>query len=460
LVYGDTDAFIAEIESEFNLGSSPDLLLESERLLFAEVVDRVCAANRDNAPPDGSDVYLSDSTQRDLELGKPKRDREHALAEDDRALFAHYGILPAHRLRTVSRNALAKISRSVGRICESGPVGTSVGYLFCKPLFDLATNPEIVARVASLLGDDLTCVGTSGPMYIPPGGVGTEWHFAAGVDFGGGTKDVNLDLVTCWLALDDVPRERAPMKMLTRSFPGNLAVHSHELSAGRPEDASSLVEDPTKLDGYLHDALAGLDRLPFKISDDLAKRLVARRFNSRRIPKLQFTHDGAPRYNPFHRRVDTLMRVGPATLRRGQSLDMIAMDAAQGDLYTFTSLNTHGSLPNLTSEWRRAIAIRYVRTGAASANHADNHFALLQTYGRLFPETNEVFRAAGKQLEQFEQVCPRIAVSGEVPDSVAPYYWDVDCLRQVLKERPMLGQRVGRARAEASETSSAGKLPV
>jgi len=447
LVYGDTTAFIAEIESEFDLGSNPDLLLESERPLFAEIIDKVCTANRDSALPQGSDVYLGNSTERDLELGTPKIDREHALAQDQRALFAHHGILPPHRLQTVSRNALAKIGLSVARICETAPVGTSVGYLFCKPLFDLATNPEIVGRVTSLLGDNVTCVGTSGPMYIPPGGRGTEWHFAAGVDFGGGTRGVNFDLVTCWLALDDVPRERAPMKMLTRSFPGNLAVHSHEATTVQPPDASALVDDPMKLDAYLHDALAGLDRLSFKIDADLAKRIVARRFNSRRIPRLQFTHEGAPRYNSFHKRVDGLMCVGAETLRQGQSLDMVAMEASQGDIYTFTSLNTHGSLPNLSSEWRRAIAIRYVRTGPASANHSDNHFSLLRTYGRLFPETSEVFRAAGKQLEQFEQVCPRIAVSGEVPDAVAPYYWNVDCLRQVLKERPMLGKRVGSARS-------------
>ena len=85
---------------------------------------------------------------------------------------------------------------------------------------------------------------------------------------------------------------------------------------------------------------------------------------------------------------------------------MVAMEAQAGSIYMFTSMNTHGSLPNLTSEWRRAIAIRYVKSGAASANLSDNHFGLLQTYARLFPETEAIYQAVGKQLGEFDTSRP------------------------------------------------------
>ena len=316
LVYGDTEAFVRELEQQFSIGSSPDLLLDSERRATTWSSIWMIAAHRASDPPSAADIYANDPVACDLALWEPRAGREHALAEDERQFFAHYGISPAHSLKTLSRNALAKIGGAVGHINQHGPTGTSVGYLFCKPLFELATNPEIVGRVTSLLGDDVTCVGTSGPMYIAPNTKGTEWHFAGGRDFGG-ENDAGLDLVTVWLALSDVPRERAPMKMLTRSFPGNLALYRREKEVFGPVSTTPPVasaDDGDPIDAYLADALTGLERLPFRTSEETMKKIVARRFNSRRIPDLQFVHDGAPRYNAFHTRIDVLMTVGPDAL--------------------------------------------------------------------------------------------------------------------------------------------------
>jgi ectoine hydroxylase-related dioxygenase (phytanoyl-CoA dioxygenase family) len=428
-----TREFLEEIEYQFSLGANPEELSKEKFAEFQNAFDAVAADYAKRCRPFIEDVFTQSfnetrGTDR-LDIRKATDETQNSLSESDRGFFAHYGILPPYALQSLTDGDLTRIEKRVDVLAQTS-LNSSLAYLFSEELLDLALNPEIVARVASLLGDDITFLGTSGPMYKAPYSEdATPWHSANAQTFGGGTRGTNFDLVTCWVALTEANLANGCMKILPRSYTFNcLKLELLQWDSVSTTTLWGLV-DFLKKHAYRFDLK--------KVAMMLSRRLA---FSD--IDGMYFLEGGTGnrRYNPFHSSIDMTISVGENNLANLSSVPGVLLNAKRGDMYTFISQNSHGSFSNQTGAWRKAIALRYAKTGLSNPNIADDSYSLLKRYLDEFPGTAAVLEALGKNVDGFSTASPRICVRGAIPDHQRHLYVDSSRLRDHLRGKLLIKQ--------------------
>src|SRR5690606_20346806 len=227
------------------------------------------------------------------------------LTRDQQASFAEFGVLPPFSFEQVPISHLDAVERVLDAMLSSDGsqlkkmdrrLNANCSYLFSSELLELAMSKDIIAKVEGVLGDNITFIGTSGPMYkMPKLGAAniTQWHSADARGFGGGTKH-NLDIVTVWIALSEASIETGCVTILPRSFPLNIVKEElvpHEL----------FREDINYPDKNVAALLKNLRALDFNIDLDTIEKVLCRRLNFHHTPKLYYIDNssGFKKYSPF-----------------------------------------------------------------------------------------------------------------------------------------------------------------
>ena len=195
-------------------------------------------------------------------------------------------------------------------------------------LWDLLVRKEITQRIASLLGDDILC-WRSQFFEKGPGAGGTFWHQTGTFRESSSkpklqsTQEINDSMVqlTAWIALSDTTVENGCMRLMPNSF----------TDARFESFAWALLE-------HKFPYLMSLDRATVQ------KIMHALKFSTGNFVKAQMVYELAIQEIP--------------DLFDGFTTHDLTMKA--GEFVVFTSLNTHGSYPNVTSgDTRLAMAGRY-----------------------------------------------------------------------------------------------------
>lgn len=213
--------------------------------------------------------------------------------------------------------------------------GNKINYdrhLDVKALSDIASHPEIVRRVQSVLGPNILCWRTEWfPKY--PGDQGTAWHQAESfVAFEGDKKLVPTQPhegsweVTVWFAFTDATRETACMKVL----PGTHRTWYFDERRNVPYDPNTSMKGTGS--GFF-----GYDFEKLKID---------------------------PNWKPDESKA-------------------LYMEMRAGQAIMFTSRCLHGSEPNTSKDrTRMGLAIRYVPTDVQIYPYHDGQFT---HFGEVFP---------------------------------------------------------------------------
>lgn len=440
--------FIDELRASFAIGSDLANLTDEQRSVHASQMNEI--ADLYSKVPDikpVEELLLANlSEERNSRLDIANSDLSNGssggLSRIEREGFAHFGLAPPRTVESLSSDHIDRIVACCDELFERN-LNSSLCYLFDTSLLDLVMNSEIHERVCSVLGDDVTFVGCSGPMYRQPQTEkSTQWHTASGRAFGGGTRETNLDLVTCWVALTDATVDNGCMLILPRSFPYHLARNAlmaeHSGSAaGTPAGDSSTVMNYAKYLASTHGLRFDLDIL----STVMARRLCrAPRYISKGVASggLYWDISGTLRYNVFHSGVDYAMLFAGPVLDKVFDREVVAIEAKRGSMFPFSSMNMHGSLMNTSSDWRKAISLRFVKTGGPHVNKADGTPELIRNYARHFPGVEEVLRRMNKSISSFDDAAPRIRIRGSIPKGQEDLYVDPDLVRRALGERGSL----------------------
>ena len=419
LAFAGSEHAMDELLRAFQLGADPSTLDVTQARIVDDVMAQVGAAR--SRPVQRISPTLSRLDVR----GTCREDGGSALSlsRSEQQVFSHYGTLPAHRLECLNATRLEDLESAVDRIVACG-MSSSLAYLFSKEILDLALSPEIVERVASLLGDDLTLTATSGPMYLPPlNDFSTQWHAANGRAFGAERSDRNLSLVTVWVSLNGATRESGCMKMIPGSF--------DFVEATRPAiEYRPPLGLQQQLPPELHCIVGAIGRaLEGSVPSDWIRKVLVRTLNAPQTPGMWFKDQG--RMNPFHIAVNEFFAIDK---QLDPALQCIALEARPGDCYVFSSQNLHASFRNQTSRWRKAIAFRYMTTGDVfGANLADGHERIAE-YRQAFSRSSMAWwKALDLDRKYYLAVSPRICVKGALPAKRAALYVDLDTLRQGLE---------------------------
>lgn len=193
---------------------------------------------------------------------------------------------------------------------------------------ELLASKEITQRIASLIGNDIIC-WRSQFFEKKPGDIGTFWHQTGTFRETSEkaklkpTKPMSDPLVqlTAWVALTDVTIKNGCMRILPSSY-----------KDGRFERIAYNIKD--KASDYL---------LTLSLAD-IKKAIHALKYSPGNFLKAQLVYELALKEVP--------------NLFEGYETQDLQMKA--GQFIIFTSLNIHGSYPNITSDLNRlAIAGRY-----------------------------------------------------------------------------------------------------
>ncbi len=211
-----------------------------------------------------------------------------------------------------------------------------------QELFDLHTSPQIGQRLASLLGDDVL-LWRSQFFEKPPGATGTFWHQTATfreADIIDKLEPPNLDMalwnLTVWIALSETSVENGTLVILPGSFEDARVESLYMYAAGHTVD---FMADIPK------------DRL-----DDILKVAL---FHNCQFTKIQALFDAS------------LGILGDDIF---ESHKMRALTMKPGQAVIFTSVNMHGSYPNITKDDCRVSAVgRYTPGDAKILRKGQNH---------------------------------------------------------------------------------------
>jgi hypothetical protein len=352
------------------------------------------------------------------------------LTREQQEFFATYGVLPPVSLDTVSSELLDSVDRLCCALVKYGNglngVSSTPAWIFDRDLLTLATHPDIVETVASLLGDQLTFLGSDGPMFLPPSSPQkTAWHAFDAEHFGGGGSDGNLQQVTAWVALCDATAENGCMRIAPGTFRAFGALNE-VTPRFYGENVSELI------DLFVNNQN--------KIDPEIAARVLCRHLNDKNFPELMrlgSTKDSPEgyRYNPFHAAVDKAWCVGAGDITALDEGPKVIMEAKRKQAYFFTSQNAHASLHNTTNGWRKAIAFRYVKTAKAEKSIITQATHRLRGYLDMFPGTKDVLAAVNRPVDIFEDAAPRICVRGSIPAGQEQFYFDQKQLMAALAKR-------------------------
>lgn len=418
-------SIMEEYQKSFAVGSEPSTLNAHDRAIYEAGV-----AKFENHPGKVScneafrTVYNEKPDRLDVSGRCFEDSGSHYLSRHEQAFFSAYGVLPPIALKSVRPTLIDSVDQlCCGLVTHPGGgldgLSATPAWMFDLDLLSLVMHPEIVERVASLLGDEITFLGSDGPMFLPPNSKKqTAWHAFDAADFGGGGKDGNLQLVSVWVALADANVANGCMKIAPGSF----------RAFGALEDVAPKF--------YGADT-AGLVRLftenESRVDPSVAARILARRLNDKNFPPLMRlgTTDKSPegyRYNPFHSAVDRAWCLGEEGLSVLDECPKVALEAKKGEAYFFTSQNAHASFVNTTNGWRKAIAFRYVKTAQASESIITHTTLRMKGFLDLFPGARELIRSTHSSLEAFEEAAPRLCVRGSIPAGQEKYYFDPNVL--------------------------------
>jgi ectoine hydroxylase-related dioxygenase (phytanoyl-CoA dioxygenase family) len=420
----------AEIAKAFAMGADSEGLPAEDQQLRSEKLAAIEAARARNPGLNLATEFhqIFDAVPHRLSLLGESHEVAggQRLSERDRQFFAKYGVLLKQRIQSLTPEVLLRLEKVLDRLAETG-TASSYYYLFNRELLELGLNEEIIDKVSSLLGDDITFIATTGPFYMAPGGRPTDWHFATGGFFGGGRSDHRLELVTVWVPVVEATFENGCMKMI----PGSFRFADTFL---RLMGKCNLLPDPKKgapMDIFENAAANGVGSM------DWIRQVLTRRLNSKheKYAKELTVFNG--RYSPFHIIVDQ------SSLLPVESFDRltegcVSLPAKAGEVQMFTSRNYHGSYGNTTTKVRKAVALRYIRTGdSASNNVADGGVDVLKRTFDIVSAAggSEYCEKIGLSLDRFKDAAPRVCVRGKIPDSIRQFYLDKDVMREELEKR-------------------------
>lgn len=291
--------------------------------------------------------------QRLRALGSLRRNatHPHAMSQDEVELFEREGVsAPFSVLAPQQALALAEAMRGrvdrdfrtanpfprayTRRMRAAGLWNLRYAGLFqalrVPELFDLFTAPAITERLASLLGDDVL-LWRSQFFEMGPGDGGTFWHqnssFRELADQRKlrppAGRDQGMIQLSVWIALSEVTVRNGAMRIMPGSFVDGRIEHIYEFS-----------QDHT---------MRFLASLP---PDRLEAVLRLGLFHPDRFARVQCLFDAC------------LQLLGRQHFERWEVRDILLKP---GQAIIFTSLNMHGSYPNVTADQRRLAAVgRYV----------------------------------------------------------------------------------------------------
>lgn len=204
-------------------------------------------------------------------------------------------------------------------------------------LLEVALDPRITDRVASILGSDVDIVRSS--VFVKKGGgasAHSPWHMAPSSNYGADERANETDYLTVWIALTPARRENGCLKIV----PGSFGVYPN-----------GLLLDVAAMEVYLDD--------PFQafLAATVARKL--RRRNDR-APRSRFDAWVSDRVNGSAIIQQLLFTNGfLADELRARGLAARVLACEPSEFYIFTSENQHGSVPNISEDTRVAFVVRY-----------------------------------------------------------------------------------------------------
>ncbi|MGH7127274.1 MAG: phytanoyl-CoA dioxygenase family protein [Planctomycetaceae bacterium] len=194
-----------------------------------------------------------DRVARDLRFHPSTTNDPHTLSRGQIEQFNRDGYVKG--IRIFGDEEITAIRRYfdalLARIIAAGGNSYSISTAHLKygPVYDLLTEPRIVACVRDILGDDVIGWGSHFFCKMPRDGKSVAWHQDASYWPLSPSK-----AVTVWLAIDDADRENACMRFIAGSH------HFGHLTY-RPSDASEhnvldqTIEDPEQFGTPVDDEL-------------------------------------------------------------------------------------------------------------------------------------------------------------------------------------------------------------
>jgi len=173
---------------------------------------------------------MATRTQVNLEVQQPKPDQTFFLTRDELAEFhtkgflGPYDLMSADEIKALWKRMRLELFDRTKAVYPDAQPGTGIydydRHLDNSILADIVCRPQIVHRMASILGPDVLCWRTEFfPKY--PGDEGTDWHqvdtfggadgiphikWPDGSDFGGA--------MTAWIAFSDASAEMSCMQFM------------------------------------------------------------------------------------------------------------------------------------------------------------------------------------------------------------------------------------------------------
>lgn len=175
---------------------------------------------------------------RDLRFHPAVNPNPQALTRAQLDQFNRDGYLKPFRIFDAAEAAdlRAYFDRLLADVLATGGTSYSISTAHAKygRVFDVLTNPRIVALVADLLGDDVIAWGSHFFCKLPGDGKTVSWHQDASY-----WPLSPARAVTAWLAIDDADRQNACMKFIPGSH------HYGHLTYRMSEDSESNILDQT-----------------------------------------------------------------------------------------------------------------------------------------------------------------------------------------------------------------------
>ncbi len=151
---------------------------------------------------------------RDLSFHPSTTKQPQVLTQEEIARFNHDGYLKPFRIFSPGEVADLRVyfDRLLAQYLAEGKDSYSISsaHLRHGPVWDVLTNPKIVARVIDLLGPSVVGWGSHFFCKMPGDGKTVSWHQDASY-----WPLTPSKAVTVWLAIDDANRENAAMKYIS-----------------------------------------------------------------------------------------------------------------------------------------------------------------------------------------------------------------------------------------------------
>jgi ectoine hydroxylase-related dioxygenase (phytanoyl-CoA dioxygenase family) len=400
-------SYISELEQAFSISTPLEKLPDETRARHHEAFQKICRSYLSCPRPQFTDVlqqlYAESLKASSASIVNSTSSANAFLDAKKVEEFREKGVLPPLKLN--DPELLSAVLKATDFIYEKSPfLTTSYAYLFEQSLFELACHPKLVGVAQALLGDQISFLGITGPFYKKPGAAGTLWHCASAADFGAGSQEdsEDFDIITVWISLDGSTIENGALQIIPKSFRFNKIKSEMINWKADQYDIQSIVK-------YYTEHI-------YQFSPNIISQILLRLLDKMN-PQLHFYMPEIDdyRYNPGHISIDLAMHSDVALQNELRDFRVYPIEAQAGEFVVFSSLNTHSSLPNRSDRFRKAIALRYCKTGKANKSIVHNTEKTLKLYNQMFPEVSKQLANLGKSLEDFSTGSPRLLVCGDIP---------------------------------------------